>query len=115
MDTGSNPASTYQLSKSLGLPVLMVFIVKQGSVRERCLEEQKRRRQRATRKISTFIGTFLVCFAPYVITRKAQLGILSPDTLQSQCHVPPAQGPGSVLHAQPGGPACPTAPGICHG
>lgn len=39
------------------------------SVRERCLEEQKRRRQRATKKISTFIGTFLVCFAPYVITR----------------------------------------------
>lgn len=43
------------------------------SVRERCLEEQKRRRQRATKKISTFIGTFLVCFAPYVITRWADL------------------------------------------
>lgn len=39
------------------------------SVRERCLEEQRRRRQRATRKISTFIGTFLLCFAPYVLTR----------------------------------------------
>ncbi|CAG13901.1 unnamed protein product, partial [Tetraodon nigroviridis] len=39
------------------------------SVRQRCLEEQKRRRQRATRKISTFIGTFMLCFAPYVITR----------------------------------------------
>lgn len=39
------------------------------SVRERCVEEQRRRRQRATKKISTFIGTFLVCFAPYVITR----------------------------------------------
>ncbi|VFV38414.1 g-protein coupled receptor 26 [Lynx pardinus] len=43
------------------------------SVRERCLEEQKRRRQRATKKISTFIGTFLVCFAPYVITRLVEL------------------------------------------
>lgn len=40
-----------------------------SSVRQRCLEEQKRRRQRATRKISTFIGTFMLCFAPYVITR----------------------------------------------
>lgn len=39
------------------------------SVRERCLEEQKRRRQRATKKVGTFIGTFLVCFAPYVVTR----------------------------------------------
>lgn len=39
------------------------------SVRQKCLDEQKRRRQRATKKISTFIGTFMVCFTPYVITR----------------------------------------------
>lgn len=40
-----------------------------GSVRQKCLDEQKRRRQRATKKISTFIGTFVVCFSPYVVTR----------------------------------------------
>lgn len=39
------------------------------SVRQKCLDEQKRRRLRATKKISTFIGTFVVCFTPYVATR----------------------------------------------
>lgn len=55
------------------------------SVRQRCLEEQKRRRQRATRKISTFIGTFMLCFAPYVITRWVveRLG----DQRESPCRV----------------------------
>uniref|UniRef100_A0A8D3C5L0 Mitotic checkpoint protein BUB3 n=1 Tax=Scophthalmus maximus TaxID=52904 RepID=A0A8D3C5L0_SCOMX len=43
------------------------------NVRQRCLEEQRRRRQRASRKISTFIGTFMLCFAPYVITRIVEL------------------------------------------
>ncbi|XP_060943829.1 G-protein coupled receptor 26-like [Limanda limanda] len=47
--------------------VLLVDIL--PSVRQRCLDEQRRRRQRATKKISTFIGTFVVCFSPYVITR----------------------------------------------
>lgn len=44
-----------------------------GSVRQKCLDEQKRRRLRATKKISTFIGTFVVCFTPYVITRWAEI------------------------------------------
>lgn len=39
------------------------------SVKQRCLSEQKRRKQRATKKISIFIGSFIICFAPYVITR----------------------------------------------
>lgn len=39
------------------------------SVKQRCLAEQKRRKQRATKKISMFIGSFVICFAPYVITR----------------------------------------------
>lgn len=39
------------------------------SVKQRCLAEQKRRKQRATKKISLFIGSFIVCFAPYVTTR----------------------------------------------
>lgn len=39
------------------------------SVKERCLSEQKKRRQRATKKICIFIGSFLLCFSPYVITR----------------------------------------------
>ncbi|XP_008590609.1 PREDICTED: G-protein coupled receptor 26, partial [Galeopterus variegatus] len=51
------------------MQTLVLLVDIHPSVRERCLEEQKRRRQRATKKISTFIGTFLVCFAPYVITR----------------------------------------------
>ncbi|KAJ0066889.1 hypothetical protein NL108_004867, partial [Boleophthalmus pectinirostris] len=37
-------------------------------VRQQCLDEQRRRRQRAIKKISTFIGTFVVCFTPYVLT-----------------------------------------------
>lgn len=41
------------------------------SVKQRCLSEQKRRKQRATKKISIFIGSFIICFAPYVITRYA--------------------------------------------
>ncbi|XP_060142051.1 G-protein coupled receptor 26 isoform X5 [Globicephala melas] len=51
------------------MQTLVLLVDIHPSVRERCLEEQRRRRQRATKKISTFIGTFLVCFAPYVITR----------------------------------------------
>jgi len=38
-------------------------------VKQRCLAEQKRRKQRATKKISIFIGSFIICFAPYVVTR----------------------------------------------
>ncbi|XP_062257245.1 G-protein coupled receptor 26-like [Platichthys flesus] len=59
--------------------VLLVDIL--PSVRQRCLDEQRRRRQRATKKISTFIGTFVVCFSPYVITRIVELfcpGPISP-------------------------------------
>ncbi|XP_029773043.1 G-protein coupled receptor 26 [Suricata suricatta] len=55
------------------MQTLVLLVDIHPSVRERCLEEQKRRRQRATKKISTFIGTFLVCFAPYVITRLVEL------------------------------------------
>ncbi|XP_055102292.1 G-protein coupled receptor 78 [Symphalangus syndactylus] len=43
------------------------------SVRQRCLIQQKRRRHRATRKIGIAIATFLICFAPYVVTRLAEL------------------------------------------
>ncbi|XP_028825371.1 G-protein coupled receptor 26-like isoform X1 [Denticeps clupeoides] len=55
------------------MQTLVLLVDIHPSVRQRCLEEQKRRRQRATRKISTFIGTFLLCFAPYVITRILEL------------------------------------------
>ncbi|TDG97889.1 hypothetical protein EPR50_G00212750 [Perca flavescens] len=55
------------------MQTLVLLVDIHPSVRQRCLEEQKRRRQRATRKISTFIGTFMVCFAPYVITRIVEL------------------------------------------
>ncbi|XP_034563215.1 G-protein coupled receptor 26-like isoform X2 [Notolabrus celidotus] len=55
------------------MQTLVLLVDIHPSVRQRCLEEQKRRRQRATRKISTFIGTFMLCFAPYVITRIVEL------------------------------------------
>ncbi|NXO41765.1 GPR26 protein, partial [Locustella ochotensis] len=55
------------------MQTLVLLVDIHPSVRERCLEEQRRRRQRATKKISTFIGTFVLCFAPYVITRLVEL------------------------------------------
>ncbi|KAM9425833.1 LOW QUALITY PROTEIN: G-protein coupled receptor 26-like [Pholidichthys leucotaenia] len=55
------------------MQTLVLLVDIHPSVRQRCLDEQKRRRQRATRKISTFIGTFMLCFAPYVITRMVEL------------------------------------------
>ncbi|XP_027695583.1 G-protein coupled receptor 26 [Vombatus ursinus] len=60
------------------MQTLVLLVDIHPSVRERCLEEQKRRRQRATKKISTFIGTFLLCFAPYVITRLVELSYVGP-------------------------------------
>ncbi|XP_076835129.1 G-protein coupled receptor 26-like [Brachyhypopomus gauderio] len=64
------------------MQTLVLLVDIHPSVRQRCLEEQKKRRQRATRKISTFIGTFVICFTPYVLTRVAELFIsvpVSPD------------------------------------
>ncbi|KAG9346067.1 hypothetical protein JZ751_007884 [Albula glossodonta] len=55
------------------MQTLVLLVDIHPSVRQRCLEEQKRRRQRATKKISTFIGSFVLCFAPYVITRIVEL------------------------------------------
>ncbi|KAJ0060523.1 hypothetical protein NL108_015011 [Boleophthalmus pectinirostris] len=55
------------------MQTLVLLVDIHPSVRERCLEEQRRRRQRATNKISTFIGTFMICFTPYVITRLVEL------------------------------------------
>ncbi|XP_007902165.1 G-protein coupled receptor 26 [Callorhinchus milii] len=55
------------------MQTLVLLVDIHPSVRQRCLEEQKQRRQRATKKISTFIGTFILCFAPYVITRLVEL------------------------------------------
>ncbi|XP_048843699.1 G-protein coupled receptor 26 [Brienomyrus brachyistius] len=55
------------------MQTLVLLVDIHPSVRQQCLEEQRRRRQRATKKISTFIGTFVLCFAPYVITRILEL------------------------------------------
>ncbi|KAM5141146.1 G-protein coupled receptor 26 [Mantella aurantiaca] len=55
------------------MQTLVLLVDLHPSVRQRCLEEQKRRRQRATKKIITFIGTFLLCFTPYVITRLVEI------------------------------------------
>ncbi|KAJ3610296.1 hypothetical protein NHX12_022389 [Muraenolepis orangiensis] len=63
------------------MQTLVLLVDIHPSVRQRCLDEQKRRRQRATKKISTFIGTFVLCFSPYVITRILELfypGPISP-------------------------------------
>ncbi|XP_042244614.1 G-protein coupled receptor 26 [Thunnus albacares] len=52
---------------------LLLLVDIHPSVKERCLSEQKKRRQRATKKICIFIGSFLLCFSPYVITRLVEL------------------------------------------
>lgn len=49
--------------------VILASVCLPVSVKERCLAEQKKRRQRATKKICIFIGSFILCFSPYVITR----------------------------------------------
>ncbi|XP_077113170.1 G-protein coupled receptor 26 [Ranitomeya variabilis] len=64
------------------MQTLVLLVDLHPSVRQRCLEEQKRRRQRATKKIITFIGTFLLCFTPYVITRLAEIS--SSTTISAQ-------------------------------
>ncbi|XP_030206476.1 G-protein coupled receptor 26 [Gadus morhua] len=52
---------------------LLLLVDIQPSVKERCLAEQRKRSHRASKKICLFIGSFIVCFAPYVITRITQL------------------------------------------
>ncbi|XP_031416057.1 G-protein coupled receptor 26 [Clupea harengus] len=53
--------------------MVLLFVDIHPSVKQRCLLEQKKRRRRATNKICIFIGSFVVCFAPYVITRLTEL------------------------------------------
>ncbi|XP_056318938.1 G-protein coupled receptor 26 [Danio aesculapii] len=55
------------------MQTLFLLVDIHPSVKHRCLSEQKKRKQRATKKISIFIGSFIVCFAPYVITRLTEL------------------------------------------
>ncbi|KAG8453448.1 hypothetical protein GDO86_000178 [Hymenochirus boettgeri] len=55
------------------MQTLVLLVDIHPSVKQRCLSEQKRRRQRATKKISIFIGSFVMCFAPYVMTRLIEL------------------------------------------
>ncbi|XP_048396657.1 G-protein coupled receptor 26-like isoform X2 [Stegostoma tigrinum] len=55
------------------MQTLVLLVDIHPSVKQRCLAEQKSRRQRATKKISIFIGSFIVCFAPYIITRLMEL------------------------------------------
>ncbi|XP_061620570.1 G-protein coupled receptor 26 [Phyllopteryx taeniolatus] len=52
---------------------LVLLVDVHPSVKRRCLAEQKRRKQRAAKKISIFIGSFIICFAPLVFTRLAEL------------------------------------------
>ncbi|XP_067106128.1 G-protein coupled receptor 26 [Osmerus mordax] len=52
---------------------LLLMVDIHPSVKQRCLLEQKRRKQRATKKISIFIGSYVLCYAPYVITRLTEL------------------------------------------
>ncbi|KAM4585305.1 G-protein coupled receptor 26 [Odontesthes bonariensis] len=52
---------------------LLLLVDLHPSVKERCLAQQKKRRQRAAKKICIFIGSFILCFSPYVITRLLEL------------------------------------------
>ncbi|XP_028313794.1 G-protein coupled receptor 26-like [Gouania willdenowi] len=52
---------------------LLLLVDMHPSVKERCLAQQKKRRQRASKKICVFIGSFVLCFSPYVITRLVEL------------------------------------------
>lgn len=62
-----SPLGSHLASLLLALTHRLLFSL--CSVKQRCLNEQKRRRQRATKKISIFIGSFVICFGPYIITR----------------------------------------------
>lgn len=62
-----SPPDSHLASSVLVLTHRLLFSL--CSVKQRCLNEQKRRRQRATKKISIFIGSFVICFGPYIITR----------------------------------------------
>ncbi|XP_075906672.1 G-protein coupled receptor 26-like [Nelusetta ayraudi] len=55
------------------MQTLFLLVDIHPSVKQKCLAEQKRRKQRATKKISIFIGSFIICFGPYVLTRLAEL------------------------------------------
>ncbi|KAF7652664.1 hypothetical protein LDENG_00092960 [Lucifuga dentata] len=52
---------------------LLLLVDIHPSVKERCLLEQRKRRQRATKKICVFIGSLVCCYSPYVITRLLEL------------------------------------------
>ncbi|XP_054461242.1 LOW QUALITY PROTEIN: G-protein coupled receptor 26 [Anoplopoma fimbria] len=58
---------------------LLLLVDIHPSVKERCLAEQKKRRQRAIKKLasssahSSLLFTFILCFSPYVITRLVEL------------------------------------------
>ncbi|XP_072318991.1 G-protein coupled receptor 26 [Eucyclogobius newberryi] len=52
---------------------LLLLVDIHPSVKERCLAQQKKRKQRATKKIFIFIGSFIFFFSPYVITRLVEL------------------------------------------
>ncbi|XP_029950885.1 G-protein coupled receptor 26-like [Salarias fasciatus] len=52
---------------------LILLVDIHPSVKERCLAQQKKRRQRASKKICIFIGSFILCFSPYVVTRLVEL------------------------------------------
>nr|XP_061794415.1 G-protein coupled receptor 26-like [Nerophis lumbriciformis] len=64
------------------MQTLLLLVDIHPSVRQKCLDEQKRRRQRSINKISTFIGTFVICFTPYVVTRMIEL--FSPNHINAQ-------------------------------
>lgn len=61
---------------------LLLLVDIHPSVKQRCLVEQKKRRRRAIKKICIFIGSFVLCFAPYVITRLTELA----PSVKINCH-----------------------------
>ncbi|KAM6915976.1 G-protein coupled receptor 26-like isoform 2-T2 [Xenentodon cancila] len=90
------------------MQTLVLLVDIHPSVRQRCLDEQKRRRQRATKKISTFIGTFVVCFTPYVLTSTGRPAAFSP--IKSSRGAPSTLPPSGQTTTQGGVKTLPTQP-----
>ncbi|XP_061601090.1 G-protein coupled receptor 26-like isoform X2 [Cololabis saira] len=90
------------------MQTLVLLVDIHPSVRQKCLDEQRQRRRRATKKISTFIGTFVVCFTPYVVTSTGRPAAIS--QIKSSRGAPSTLPPSGQTTTQGGVKPPPTQP-----